>query len=397
MQKNNLSKNPIAMGTFIVAGHAIKHFLNSGFFILLPSLKIGLNLSNTEIGLMSSARSLGGGLANLPAGFVGDRYQRGAPIILGSSIFSVGLMYFVIGSVNNLWVVILAAVCISIGITFYHPAAISTLSKTFPDRKGFAISIHGTGGSIGEALGPLLTGALLAYVIWTTAFNSFGIIGMLSGIFLGLLLWNSDIPIANVTTFKNYIVSAYPLVINPKMLSVLVVVALYGSNQITVMTFFPIYLQSELNYSPSSMSFFVFASQIAGILSQPLMGLISDKYGRWHVLLPAFLILGITSFFLGFVGDGFPLLLIVIVMGLVLFPIMAILIASAIDIVGSDVQATVVSIVFGTSVLISASSPYVSGLIADEFGLGATFQFAGILSIIATLLIGIKWKNYNSA
>ena len=181
------------------------------------------------------------------------------------------------------------------------------------------------------------------------------------------------------------------------MLSVLVVVALYGSNQITVMTFFPIYLQSELNYSPSSMSFFVFASQIAGILSQPLMGLISDKYGRWHVLLPAFLILGITSFFLGFVGDGFPLLLLVIVMGLVLFPIMAILIASAIDIVGSDVQATVVSIVFGTSVLISASSPYVSGLIADEFGLGATFQFAGILSIIATLLIGIKWKNYNSA
>ena len=385
------------MGTFIVAGHAIKHFLNSGFFILLPSLKIGLNLSNTEIGLMSSARSLGGGLANIQAGFVGDRYQRGAPIILGSSIFSVGLMYFVIGSVNNLWIVILAAVCISIGITFYHPAAISTLSKTFPDRKGFAISIHGTGGSIGEALGPLLTGALLAYVIWTTAFNSFGIMGMLSGIFLGLLLWNSDIPIANVTTFKNYIVSAYRLVINPKMLSVLVVVALYGSNQITVMTFFPIYLQSELNYSPSSMSFFVFASQIAGILSQPLMGLISDKYGRWHVLLPAFLILGITSFFLGFVGDGFPLLLLVIVMGLVLFPIMAILIASAIDIVGSDVQATVVSIVFGTSVLISASSPYVSGLIADEFGLGATFQFAGILSIIATLLIGIKWKNYNSA
>ena len=126
------------MGTFIVAGHAIKHFLNSGFFILLPSLKIGLNLSNTEIGLMSSARSLGGGLANLPAGFVGDRNQRGAPIILGSSIFSVGLMYFVIGSVNNLWIVILAAVGISIGITFYHPAAISTLSKTFPDRKGFA-------------------------------------------------------------------------------------------------------------------------------------------------------------------------------------------------------------------------------------------------------------------
>lgn len=395
MQQPNLLKNRMALGSVIVIGHAIKHFLNSGFYILLPSLKIGLSLSNTQIGLMSSARSLGGGLANLPAGFVGDRYQHGAPIILGASIVSVGLMYFIIGSVNNLSVVILASVGISIGIAFYHPAAISTLSKVFPSRKGFAISIHGTGGSAGEALGPLITGALLTYIIWTMAFKGIGVVGIFAGIFFGVLLRNTNIPIGNVGTFKSYIISAYHLIIDYKMLNILVIVALYGSTQITVSTFFPIYLESELDYSPSSMSFFVFASQIAGILSQPLMGLISDKYGRWHVLLPSFLILGVTSFFLGFIGNGLPLLTLVIVMGIVLFPIMAILIASAIDVVGSDVQATVVSIVFGTSILISALSPYVSGIIADKFGLAATFQFSGVLSLIAAVFIAIRWKNYN--
>ena len=37
-------------------------------------------------------------------------------------------------------------------ITFWHPAAISALSRRFPERRGFAISLHGTGGSIGAEL-----------------------------------------------------------------------------------------------------------------------------------------------------------------------------------------------------------------------------------------------------
>ena len=47
-------------------------------------------------------------------------------------------------------------------------AAISTLGRRFPERKGLALSFHGMGGNFGEALAPLVIGALLTVFTWRT-------------------------------------------------------------------------------------------------------------------------------------------------------------------------------------------------------------------------------------
>ena len=46
----------------------------------------------------------------------------------------------------------------------YHAPALATLAKKFPERQAFALSLHGTGGSLGETLGPLIFGSLLILV-----------------------------------------------------------------------------------------------------------------------------------------------------------------------------------------------------------------------------------------
>ncbi|MBF8267482.1 MAG: hypothetical protein HW388_990 [Dehalococcoidia bacterium] len=60
----------------VVAGHGLKHMFNAAFFILLPQIKAGLGLSNTQVGTLSAFRGIAGGLANVPAGFVGDRFAK---------------------------------------------------------------------------------------------------------------------------------------------------------------------------------------------------------------------------------------------------------------------------------------------------------------------------------
>ncbi len=74
-----------------VAGHAIKHFFAAGLFIVLPELKAGLDLSNAQVGALSTARNLAGGLANVPAGFVADRWPERRAEILGLSIAGIGV------------------------------------------------------------------------------------------------------------------------------------------------------------------------------------------------------------------------------------------------------------------------------------------------------------------
>ena len=76
------------------------------------------------------------------------------------SLALMGVSYFLLGVAPSFWWVLGAMLLVGIGPSLYHPPAIASLSRKFPDRRGFAISLHGTGGSIGEMLGPVVVGLL---------------------------------------------------------------------------------------------------------------------------------------------------------------------------------------------------------------------------------------------
>ena len=48
-----------------------------------------------------------------------------------------------------------------IGPSMYHAPALATLAKKCPEKQAFALSLHGTGGSLGETVGPLIFGSFL--------------------------------------------------------------------------------------------------------------------------------------------------------------------------------------------------------------------------------------------
>ena len=62
------SKQRMILLTVAVFGHGLKHMFNAAFFVLLPEIKAGLNLSNTQIGTLSTFRAIISGFANIPAG-----------------------------------------------------------------------------------------------------------------------------------------------------------------------------------------------------------------------------------------------------------------------------------------------------------------------------------------
>ena len=55
-----------------------------------------------------------------------------------------------LGASNNLW----------------HPAAISFISAGFPRNRGYALSIHALGANLGDAIAPIVAGALLLWLSW---------------------------------------------------------------------------------------------------------------------------------------------------------------------------------------------------------------------------------------
>ena len=369
------------MGFVLTLGHGVKHMFNSGFFIVLPELKSALGLSNSAVGPLSTFRGMGNGLGNFPAGYLADRYSDHWRALLGIGILAVGVFHFLLGSVSAYWLLVLIAALSSVAISFWHPPAITALSQRFAHRRGFALSVHGTGGSVGEAVGPITAGVLLGFFIWRTVLKVSIIPGVAMAILIALTLRGLKGESGGAESFRSYLGSVRQVLRQPAMITILVITGGFISAQAAVSTFLPIYLREDLGYSSLATSAFLSVSQVSGIISQPAMGFLSDRFGRKAVILPSILMLGITVFAIPFASSDLSFLLVVLVMGAFNFPLMAIILAAALDVSGDDVQATTVSLVFGATVVFSSLTPGLAGVLADVTGdVAATFFLSAAIS-----------------
>ncbi len=376
-----------------VAGHGIKHLMNAAFAVLLPELKTGLGLTNTQVGVLSTSRFLTGGLANFPAGYVADRFTKLRAIVLGISIAGIGVTYALAGLTMSFWLVTLWTSLMVLFISLWHPAAIGSLSRQFTANRGFAIALHGTGGSVGEALGPIVAGFLLGFFAWQVIFQGAIVPGLILGFIIWFVLRRVPADISQAASFAEYLVALRRLLRNRRLLLVLFFTGGFAGAQATMYTFLPVYLREDIGLTSGALGFHLFLLHVTGIGSQPVMGYLSDRWGRKAVMVPAMATLGIAYFLFGVVPEGLPLIATILVASLFFYPMMAIFLASASDLAPSDVQSTTVSLVFGVATLFGSLAPLVGGWIADERDLPTTFIFCAVLVMFAaTVALVTRWE-----
>ena len=379
------------LAAVVVAGHAIKHIYNSGLqAIILPEIKIGLGLSGAQFGLLASARSVTHGLATLTAGFLSDRFSHSAGPMLGISMGLIGGSLLVMGYTPSYWALFAAMLLVGIGPALYHPPAIGALSRRFPDRRGFALSLHGTGGIAGEVVGPLIFAGVLSLVIWQDALKASAIPALLTA----FLIWTMMRSVtgeqgSDVASFREYVESITALLRNRALMLIVLAVALRSVGEGTVQVFLPVYLREDLGYTATRVAFYLSLAKVAGLVSQPAMGYLSDRFGRKAVIVPAATALSLFSFGLAFAHPGPQLLTVIIANGAFSFSLHHIFIAAAIDAARGHVQSTVVALIYAAAFL-STFSPYVAGLIDDAFGIDRVFVYAGSVLL---LVCGCRQKD----
>ena len=190
-----------------------------------------------------------------------------------------------------------------------------------------------------------------------------------------------------------YLGSVSALLRNGKLLLVLIFAAGFAGGQSTILTFLPIYLDEDLGASSVTIGLYLSLAQVGGIVSQPLIGFASDRLGRKLILAPSLAMLGLSFVGLSIVPSGWLFGLVVLAMGAFLFPLMSILLASAMDLVEVGAQATTVSLVFGSAVVVSAFAPAIAGMLADSADTEAAFLFGAGLVLSASLLSAVtRWK-----
>lgn len=378
----------------VVLGHTVKHIYNSGLnSVIMAAIKDDMGLTGAQFGLLSTSQRITSGATTMLAGYLGDRFANRSGLMLLISLGMMGISFYLLGSAPNYWLLMAVMLLVGIGPSLYHSPAIASLSRKFPDRRGFAISLHGTGGSVGEVVGPVLVGGLISgtYLVaftWSDVLHISVAPALFFAVLIYLMMRNIPTAATDIESVREYFNSLRTLLRRPAMISLVVVTALRSTGQSAVMAFLPVYLNEELGYEFVVIGLFMSGAQVTGIVVQPIMGYLSDKFGRKVVLVPCTAAMGLLIGALKFANSEALLILTILAMGAFLYSLHTIYIASAMDVAQGQAQSTVVSLIYGASFL-GAFSPWVAGVIVDRTEISNAFIYGGAMVIVGAIILAL--------
>ena len=383
----------------ISAGHGLTHWYTATFYLLLPLIGKELGLSYTEIGLIMTIQNLAGAIANVPGGMLVDTVGKKG-YLMATSLFWIGFPYALMSLTHSFWMLLVCVTLVGIGGNLWHPAAISTLAYRYPDRKGLMLSFHGMGGNVGEAFAPFVIGALLAWYGWRTVVVINVVPGLVMSALILVLLGAFSISHAGdknalntggaARGFGDYLRDSATLLRNKALILDACSSAFRTMTQVGLLTFLPVYLAYELDYSPFLVGVFLTVLQVAGFIASPIGGHLSDKMGRKRVVTASMTLTAVMIVGMVLAGKSAAFVVFIALVGFFLYAMRSVLQAWAVESVSNNLSGAGVGIQFGVTAIGSAVSPALFGVIADAYDLYTGFYFlAGTIAVSNVLIFFI--------
>ena len=378
------------------AGHGIKHFGQGALLIMIPSIRATLGLSDVAIGGISSAQSISSGIANIPAGILTDMFRKKVAWILFASMIMVGSGYLLISISPVYWVLLVGVVIVGFGTSMWHAPAFGTLAARYPRRRGFAMAAHLTGAQIGNTTSPLIVGFLLAGTIgswvafggiewrWLAAFISVPMI--LTALVVVSRFKTAGAESTGSVTLGAYFASAKRLLSNRGVLGMALLGAMRGAVHNSFQVFLVIYMREELGYSNTYVGVHIALITMAGIISTPIMGNLSDRVGRRPVISFAMTAMTVLLFLFLQFDSGIPMMILIAVLGLFFFSVMPIINAAAMDMIDKGSEGSGTALMFAGGSIVGSLTPIVAGIINQSNGFQGVVIFAGAMATIGAVL-----------
>ena len=375
-------------------GHTIVHWYQGLFSLLLPFVKSSLLLSDVQIGILSSIRQSAMTGLNLPSGFVADSYRRHTSLILFSAIMAFGSGYFLLGITKTYSIAILASAVIGSGTALWHPAGIGALSITYPKNRGAALSIHGVGASIGDSLGPIIVGALFLQFSWKNIMVLHLPASIITGIIISLGVMKAYRWENEKKQFKNYISDIKKLASNIQTISIMASYSFILMGRLVIQTFLPIYISETLGYSSFVLGVYLTLLYVLGMISQPIMGIASDKYGRKMVLAPSYGLLSILYLGLIISKNSIQLGIVISSIGLFFYAVSNVATSAIMDLANKNIQSSSMGIMGLFSQPFTLIAPILAGFFVQSSNIQSAFWFASIVSLFAFItLLPVSFTN----
>jgi len=380
------------MAAGIIGAHTMEHIYTRGFIVLLPLIAETMGLSAFMVSAVDASRQVSSGLISVSSGILSDMYQHRRGQMLAIAMLIIGLGYFVVSLVDNLYVLVIIAVMVgNAGSGLWHPPALGLLAQRFPERRGLVISLHRSTGSLGDFIGPIIVGALLAILSWQVVLR-YGMVLILP-LFLAIVVFlrNTGNPTGSQSEFWPKLAGQFKITgrsfTGRGMLTVMVVSALRGMGDRALILYLPFYMRETLNFGDLAVGFHVGLLAAMGIVLGPMIGFISDRVSRKRLIVGIMMVSMVLPVTMVAPGTSIALTVSVAIFGLFFFSVNSLTQAIAVDLTqGQRLESTAIGLMWGSNAAFGAISTLMAGVLALYWGFPAALYYSAALLFLGFLV-----------
>ena len=381
----------------ITGSHVLFHAFQQSLLVLFPNVRATFALSNVQTTSITAVQEVVAGCIDLPGGVLMDLLKRHWGLVMTLCMAGFGVGWRVVGLAPGYLVLLFGIAIVAGSSSLWHLPAMAALSNRFAERRGFALSVYGIGGNLGDIIGPATTGFLLAVLTWRDIISFYAILPL---ILMFVVYWafrdigrqgEASQPTNGTPTLPDQLSYTRQMVRNVTLWGIIAVAGIRGMAFVAFTAVIALYAKDVLGLSDQTRGLYFALLSLAGLTASPLLGHLSDRFGRKTVLVPNLLALAVLTLLMGWHGHhgAFPVLLVLI--GIFLYSDQPVLTAAALDVTGRRVTTTAIGFVSFSRLALSAPSPVIAGWLYDPDAPQPVFYYiAGLFFLAACLLYSLR-------
>ena len=346
----------------------------------LPLFIRSLGVGEGTLGFIAAASTVVGIVASLPAGALSDLWGRRRVILLSMAVFATAPFLYLL--VRAPWHLVLVRIYHGLATAILGPVALATVADTFQEGRGERMGWYSSATMVGRFLAPAVGGLLIIGEDFRWVYLGCGAAGVLA------LLAATRLPRLDQATQREASAARWAtmrcelrfIFANRSLLLTSAVQAAQYFAFGAVETFLPLYLKG-LGWEARIIGPLFTAQVLVTALTKPLMGRLSDRWGR-RLPIAAGLLGGAAAVaIMPWMRAWWPMAALMALFGLGVAAVTASTSALVSDLSRAAAYGASLGVLSSVMDIGHSTGPMVTGLLVAAWGYGWTF------AVVAALLV----------